>query len=76
MATNDAPVLMSDEENMSTAGSSDASLKRTSDYELIGLVKSLPVLWDTRLEEYKDAEMKNVKWAALAVDLNITPGNF
>jgi len=41
---------------------------------LIEAVKNCPVLWDNRLDEYKDVEHKKGKWVQLAEKFGVSAG--
>jgi Alcohol dehydrogenase transcription factor Myb/SANT-like len=43
------------------------------DLFLIKAVQSRPILWDSRIEEFKNQEMKNAVWLEIGGD-NLTAG--
>ena len=44
------------------------------DRKIIDLVKSRPILWDARVEEYKLTERKEAVWGEVADAINSTVG--
>lgn len=45
-----------------------------NEFLLIELVREVPMLWNSRLEEYKFTEQKALKWIAIADRLKTTSG--
>jgi hypothetical protein len=40
------------------------------------MIERRPILWDSRLENYKITELKNVVWLELANETGMTAGAF
>ena len=45
-----------------------------SDYAFIDSYKRRPILWDSRLEDYKNTERKNAVWVELSEKVGMTSG--
>ena len=48
--------------------------KNEFDLTILGEVAALPILWDGRVEEYKETDRKPAMWQEIAIKMGSTPG--
>ena len=62
------PFAMADKENVGPLN--------FSNIDLIQAVKKYPILWDSRLDEYKDVEKKKATWSELSTKFGVAAGTY
>jgi hypothetical protein len=66
----------SDSESDGSTSTQQSDRPSSVDYEIIKRVQAKPLLWDSRLDGYKDTQLKNVIWSDMAKDMKLTQGKY
>ena len=56
--------------------SSVQSRTPVTDYKFIEAFKQRAILWDSRLDDYKNTERKNAVWIELSEEVGMTAGEY